>query len=240
MSGPQIQPDGHGDQRYYRRLFNFSFVWNLAHAPRRRMFDYFMRALAPKEQESVLDLGAANLPEPLENIFELYYPHKHRITAAGAEDCQFLETSYPGLRFVRVKAGEPLPFPDDAFDVGFSNAVIEHVGSRERQAFFLNELIRVSRRCFLTTPNRWFPLELHTRLPFVHWLPAPLSRRLIAALGFDFYAQEENLNLMSSRELLALVPSRSGLKVSLAKNYFYGFPSNLMLVVEKESARAVT
>jgi SAM-dependent methyltransferase len=221
-----------GDERYYRRPFNLEFVYGLQHAPRRAMFDYFMRALAPKETDKVLDLGTTSLPDPRENMFELYYPHPGRVTAAGSEDCAFLEKRHPGLKFVRLEAGEPLPFENDAFDVGFSNAVIEHVGSRERQAFFLRELIRVSRRCFVTTPNRWFPVELHTRLPFVHWLPAPAFRAVLAALGLPFYAKEENLNLLTARDLLGLPPP--GLKsVKLSRQRFFGLPSNLMLVIEK-------
>jgi hypothetical protein len=35
----------------------------------------------------------------------------------------------------------------------------------------------VGRRVFLTTPNRWFPIEVHTRLPFVHWLPEAVAHR---------------------------------------------------------------
>ena len=27
----------------------------------------------------------------------------------------------------------------------------------------------------MTTPNRWFPVEVHTRLPLVHWLPDRLA-----------------------------------------------------------------
>lgn len=232
---PRIAPAEQGDYRYYRRLFNIPFIWALAHGPRRRMYDVFVERLKPTEQDRALDLGTANLPEPLENIFELYYPHKSKITAAGTEDCSFLEKSYPGVKFVRLAAGRPLPFADDEFDVGFSNAVIEHVGSRERQAQFLSELIRVSRRCFLTTPNRWYPVELHTRLPFLHWLPAPMFRRIAAALGFEFYASEENLNLMSQSEMLGLLPERrDGLKVTVLRNYFLGLASNLMLVIEKK------
>jgi SAM-dependent methyltransferase len=233
---PPIAAAEHGDFRYYQRPFNFASVWKLQHAPRRKLFAHFMELVRPQEGDRVLDLGTTALPAPEENFFELYYPHKHRIVAAGTEDCAFLESVYPGLRFERVTRG-PLPFEDDAFDVGFSNAVIEHVGSREEQAFFLRELVRVSRRSFLATPNRWFPFELHTRLPLIHWLPAPVFRALLRRLGFEFYAREENLNLLTGAELRGLLPPGSYASVTLRHNRFWGFASNLMLVVEK-SARA--
>ena len=55
--------------------------------------------------------------------------------------------------------------------------MIEHVGGREEQRRFVAEALRVARRAFVTTPNRWFPLEVHTRLPLVHWLPERLAHR---------------------------------------------------------------
>lgn len=222
-----------GDRRYYGRLFNLDSVYRLSHAPRRAMFDFFMRALRPTEKDKVLDLGATSLPDAQENMFELYYPYPGRVTAAGVEDCSFLTERCPGLTFVRIEAGKALPFEDNAFDVGFSNAVIEHAGSRASQAFFLSELIRVSRSCFVTTPNRWFPIELHTRLPFAHWLPKPLFSRLLSLLGMDFYSKEENLNLLTCTELLALVPTASAKRARIIKQRFLCLPSNLMLVVEK-------
>ncbi len=224
--------DPRGDERYYRRFLNLDFVYRLSHAPRRAMFDYFMRELRPTENDAVLDLGTTSLPDPQENMFELYYPYPARITAAGTEDCGFLETKYPGLKFVRLQAGKPLPFADNTFNIGFCNAVIEHAGSRESQAFFLRELIRVSRRCFVTTPNRWFPVELHTRLPFIHWLPRPLFSGILSVLGLEFYASEENLNLLTASALRDLLPP--GLKsVRLSCQRFFGLPSNLLLVIEK-------
>jgi hypothetical protein len=39
------------------------------------------------------------------------------------------------------------------------------------------EALRVARRAFVTTPNRWFPIEVHTLLPLVHWLPEPMAHR---------------------------------------------------------------
>ena len=69
--------------------------------------------------------------------------------------------------------GRDLPFADGEFELGFSNAVIEHVaGGRGGQQQFIGELCRVAERVFVTTPNRWFPLDPHTLLPFAHWLPA--------------------------------------------------------------------
>jgi len=225
-----------GDERFYGRLFNFDFVRGLQRVPRKAMFDFFMRELRPAEHETVLDLGATSLTDPLENLFELYYPFPERITAAGIEDCAFLEKRHPGLKSVRLEPGKPLPFPDDAFDVGFCSAVIEHAGSRPAQARFLAELVRVTRRCFVTTPNRWYPVELHTRLPLLHWLPAPLFRAALSALGFAFYAKEENLNLLDAGELLALLPPVASARLS--RQYFLGLPSNLLLAVEKRITTA--
>ena len=55
--------------------------------------------------------------------------------------------------------------------------MIEHVGGEEEQRRFVAEALRVGRRAFITTPNRWFPVEVHTRLPLVHWLPDAVSHR---------------------------------------------------------------
>jgi SAM-dependent methyltransferase len=65
--------------------------------------------------------------------------------------------------------GRRLPFADNSFDVVFSNAVIEHVGSFEDQLRFVNEHKRVGRHWVITTPNRWFPIESHTNVLFRHW-----------------------------------------------------------------------
>ena len=85
-----------------------------------------------------------------------------------------------------------LPFPDQSFDVVFSNAVIEHVGDVERQRQFVAEALRVGRRVFVTTPNRWFPIEVHTRLPLVHWLPKGGSDRAYELTGKG-WARENHL-----------------------------------------------
>jgi ubiquinone/menaquinone biosynthesis C-methylase UbiE len=75
--------------------------------------------------------------------------------------------------------GRLLPFADRAFDIVFSNSVIEHVGDAESQRRFADEVIRVGRAYWVQTPNRWFPVEQHLLTPFVHWLPARWQRTLV-------------------------------------------------------------
>ena len=110
------------------------------------------------------------------NFFEEHYPWPERITALGLHDGAGFRARYPEIPYVQGDACA-LPFADGEFDIVFSNAVIEHVGGRERQRKLVSEAIRVGRRAFITTPNRRFPVEVHTRLPVVHWLP-DASRRI--------------------------------------------------------------
>ena len=49
--------------------------------------------------------------------------------------------------------------------------------SREEADRTAESVKALGRRVFVTTPNRWFPVEVHTRLPLVHWLPDPLAHR---------------------------------------------------------------
>jgi SAM-dependent methyltransferase len=75
--------------------------------------------------------------------------------------------------------GRQLPFRDSAFDVVFSNSVIEHVGDAASQERFAREVARVGRAYWVQTPNRWFPIEQHLLTPFVHWLPKAWQRAIL-------------------------------------------------------------
>jgi hypothetical protein len=79
--------------------------------------------------------------------------------------------------------GRALPFRDGAFDVVFSNSVIEHVGDAASQRRFAQEVARVGRAYWVQTPNRWFPVEQHLLTPFLHWLPRPWQRTLMPRLN---------------------------------------------------------
>ena len=186
-----------------------------------------MREMRPHSGTRVLDLGVTSEDEPPEsNYLERWYPHPERIVCAGTQDAAFLEDRRQGLRFVRIRAGEPLPFGDREFDVVFSNAVVEHVGSTASQRSFVSEALRVARAFFVTTPNRWFPVELHTGLPLLHYLPPRAHRPLYRALGFGSYATERALHLLDARSFRGLFPSDVHVRVASVR--LFGLPSNLI------------
>jgi hypothetical protein len=194
------------------------------------MFAMFMAELRPVETDSVLDIGAtSDRTYSSSNYFEALYPYKDRVLAAGVQDAAFLQDLYPGMRYLQANA-LALPFADESFDLVHSSAVLEHVGSLRNQARMISECLRVARRGIcLTTPNRWFPIEFHTQLPLVHWLPKPACRTIFRALGLRDLAEESNLNLMTESELRAIAKDFSGWQFKLAAARLLGWRSNLIL-----------
>ena len=189
---------------YYQHVGQIQVTSRISSVARRRMFEQFMAVLRPEVHHTVLDIGVtSDVANRESNYFEQLYPYKSQITCVGTEDASHLEKAYPGLRFRRIVPNERLPFDDQAFDLAFSNAVLEHVGSAVRQQLFIAEICRVARRVFITTPNRWFPVEPHTSLPLVHYLPKPLFRRMLSGTRYGFWAEEDNLNLLTSSEFRA-------------------------------------
>ncbi|WP_157961300.1 class I SAM-dependent methyltransferase [Microvirga flavescens] len=201
---------------------------------RRRMFLTFMEAFHPDRDATLLDVGAtSDTSYESSNYLEALYPHKDRITACGVDDASHLETLYPGVKFVPAD-GLNLPFADRSFDYVHSSAVLEHVGSAENQARFVTECARVARRgFFLTTPNRWFPIDYHTQFPLLHWLPKPWHRAALTKFGHPFFAKEENLNLMTASELRSIGEELTGFRVRLETATLLGWPSNLLLIGER-------
>jgi SAM-dependent methyltransferase len=178
---------------------------------RRRKLRLFLDELRPTAETTVLDVGVDEVSFggaggqsgcSTHNFFEELYPWRARITAVGLHDGAGFRERYPEIAYVQAD-GCALPFPDGAFDLYFSNAVIEHVGDAGRQRRFVAEALRVAGRVFLTTPNRHFPVEVHTRLPLVHWLPAGTAHRVYDLAGKPW---AKDNRLLAAAELRALFP----------------------------------
>ena len=204
---------------------------------RRRMYARFLADSGIRPTDTILDVGAtSDRSYDHSNYLEAWYPHRHRIVAVGIDAAGFLERAYPGVRFVQAD-GRQLPFADGSFDFVHSSAVLEHVGSAKQQMLFIAEALRVARKgIFLTTPNRWFPIEFHTVLPLVHWLPKPAFRWFLRQTGRGFFASEDHLNLLTAMELKAMCRRIGAPDYRVGTVRLGGLSTNLLLTIRKAAA----
>jgi ubiquinone/menaquinone biosynthesis C-methylase UbiE len=184
--------------------------------------------------ESIVDVGVtADRTQIASNFFENLYPHPERITAFSNQNASWMEKEYKGLTFKQGTALE-MPFKNGAFELVFSSAVIEHVGSNRNQRAFIKECFRITNKyVFITTPSRHYPIELHTAIPLIHWFPKRIHRKLLKIMGKDFFALEENLNLLTKNELKIICDESGIKKYKILTAKFLGLPSNLLLLIEK-------
>jgi hypothetical protein len=177
---------------------------------RRRRMERFVRELGIRPETRVLDIGGTldnwQLASVEPRLVLLNMPRaKGDLTGA---------TNWV------AGDGRCLPFRDGAFDVVFSNSVIEHVGDAASQERFAREVARVGRGFWVQTPNRWFPVEQHLMTPLVHWLPKRWQRAIVrhgtvwgaltrlTADRRDFYVEHflRDIRLLGCREFRVLFP----------------------------------
>jgi SAM-dependent methyltransferase len=194
------------DEKYYQVVPSNSVAERLLVAARDRIYRDFMARMRPSPAERILDVGVSNVINDGANVLERSYPHQEAITACGLGDGHTFKMAYPAVNYVRIEPNERLPFDDDSFAVATSNAVLEHVGSFERQVEFVRELCRVAERVFISVPNRFFPVEHHTALPIAHYGNATF-RIACRATGKSDWAEERNLILMTRKRLWRLAAS---------------------------------
>jgi hypothetical protein len=193
----------------FRRLLR---RWS--HKSRTKKFELLHSVFRPRPEDRVLDIGASGdvfLRYTLEDV----YPHPERIVAGGYDPREVLSARahYPRPCYAAFD-GCSLPFADKSFDLVFSNAVIEHILGEGRQEKFAQEVMRVGRSWFVTTPNFWYPFESHYHLPFIQFLPRPLQREYNRLLGTHIPKGEvQELGLLSASGLRRLFPTSCIAKV---------------------------
>ena len=198
--------------------------YRLSSRSRQVKLDHFWRLAEPSRNTFVLNVGAA-VPHvgralvggPCAELLEQpeQDPRWKSLRVIGANLCPEGMKEYGGLYARRgysavAADGCRLPFPDQSFDIVFCNAVIEHV-TPEMQRQMAEEIRRVGRSWFVTTPNFWYPIEMHNKLPLIHFLPTSL--RLLIQRKLKTWPPEEPLSLLSARNLAALFPGSSIMRV---------------------------
>jgi SAM-dependent methyltransferase len=151
-------------------------------------------------ETKILDLGSEtgdNISRLLEGTRAL--PENVFIADIDAELVDAGARKYEFNPVVIRESGQ-LPFEDRFFDIVYCSSVIKHVTapksdvwkvrsgrdskshSLSRQKEFGNEIRRLGKQYFVQTPYKYFPIESHSWLPFVGWLP---RRVLVPVLRFS-------------------------------------------------------
>lgn len=188
--------------------------------------ELLFRLLEVKPGASILDLGGQD------GSFMVRVRDRldARITIADIGTDALAVAKSRGFETCTLTEGEPLPFAEGEFDVVFCNSVIEHVTfpkddcinrkipnrewvaeSLRNQAAFADEIQRVGKAYFVQTPHRAFPIEAHTWLPVVGWLPHQLTVSVVKVS--DRYWVKHcgyvDWNLLGAAEMRKLFPDAS-------------------------------
>jgi ubiquinone/menaquinone biosynthesis C-methylase UbiE len=114
--------------------------------------------------------------------------------------------------------GRNLPYPDNTFDLVFSNSVIEHVGNETDKIAFAQECLRVGKNIYIQTPNKWFPVETHLVTLFIHWFPQEWFKKLsFLSIRFLFLLSNRQqfqdivsgIRLVDKQQLKTFFPQRT-------------------------------
>jgi len=164
-------------------------------ASRKKVFKRFIKYMEPQSDDVILDLGVAGDYYGEQPFFEDNYKYKDNIIGVdiNINELTSLKRKYKDIPLV-LADGCYFPFKSTSIDILFSNAVLEHIGDMKRQKKFADEIMRVAKKWFVATPNFWFPIETHWKLPFIHFLPKKLQKEIMRARYGD------GLHLLSVRK----------------------------------------
>jgi SAM-dependent methyltransferase len=191
-------------------------AYHMSCRSRQMKFDLFWREIAPRPGSTMLNIGADS---PI--VGAVHYGGRADGIEQPEQDERFLSLRIFGCNLLLenmkqyrasyasrgwtgfVGDGCRLPFADQSIDVVFSNAVIEHV-PRELQPVMASEIMRVGRSWFITTPNFWFPIELHRRFPLFQFLPQTMQDAYDRR--FNPFYDGNQVNLLSASDMRRLFP----------------------------------
>jgi len=217
-------------------IFNINFIDNIIKNKRSEMLNILSKNINNKNLMSFLDIGTTEDNE-LESSNFFLKKFKQISIKKSISDQNINNKNFNNV----LKKSITSTFIDHEVDIYksdlvISSATIEHVGNYENQFKMLENIMQLtSKYFFITTPNRFFPIDFHTKIPLLHMLPKKIHRKILMLIGLKEYAKEENLNLLDEKTLKKLINNQKNknFKIKIFKVKLFGLTSNLLLFGEK-------
>lgn len=190
-------------------------------------------ALQARDRVDIVDLGGTE--QYWQIAADYLNQHRGRLSITLVNNEPTVPPSDPLFASVEGDACDPDLFGGRRFDVVHSNSVIEHVGDWSRMQAFADNVVRLSERYFVQTPNYWFPLEPHFRVVGFQWLPLPARAALMRRFNLGFFPRAKTpeeawdnvreIRLLDRRMMMALFP-----QAELRIEKVAGFAKSVMVV----------
>lgn len=185
---------------------------------RRARHEFFWNVMQPTDAGPLLDLGGGSVVFP-----PVLASQRNRIIIAdiSINHLQSVGERLPEATLV-LADGRDMPFADESIGCVFCNSVVEHVDQPAKMA---KEIARIGRSYFVQTPNRSFPLEMHSviPIPLYHLFPRPIQR-LLCKLFRASYEYISSVRYLSESELRGMFPD-----ATLHKETFFGLTKSFYL-----------
>lgn len=144
----------------------------------------FLLHLLPVRPRAGLDIGSSagglSVALGLEGIeMEGIEPSEKGVTASAMRADRY------GLSNVHFQqgVGESVSFPDSAFDLVISLAVLEHVADVERVVAEAYRVLKPGGHAYFEVPNNLCPFEGHYKMVWLPMMPKPLAKSYVSARG---------------------------------------------------------
>ena len=217
-----------------KKSFFYKMIKKITLNARNEFFNLFLLNNNYSIDKSIIDIGTTPSIDSEQNFFLESVKDNPNITCLSNQDCRILQKKYKNIKNVIIGDARNTMLEKGSFEIVHSSATIEHVGSFENQVSFVREMLRISTESiFIQTPNRFYPIDFHTILPFIHWLPKKIHRKILKFLKKDFYSEEENLNLLTAKELKKICEILNIKRYKILKYKLLFLTSNLILVIYK-------
>jgi SAM-dependent methyltransferase len=120
---------------------------------------------------------------------------------------------------LRPGSSDKLDFPDDEFDVVMLANVYEHILPGRRIASFaeMRRVLRPNGVVVGQIPNPYFPIESHSRLPFMGWLPVRAQKAYWNLSPVDW---EHDFYVVTPKHLRRDAAA-GGLKATMVRRFNY-------------------
>lgn len=213
----------------------FKFLDNIVLKKRKEIFEIIKKNINLNNVNSVLDVGTTsdNLLESSNYLIKQLKSIKIKksISDQKISNDNFFDITFNGS----ITENLNYNFENLRSDLLVCSATIEHLGSLSDIKKGVNNIVNLSNKYFvITTPNRYHPIEFHTKIPFIHFLPKKIHRKLLMLFGHEFFSKEENLNLLSKKNLINLMGDYKNISYTINEIKLFGFVSNFIIVGTKE------